>query len=93
MSSRQPDYGRYQHLESFIHLSKDAIWCYELDIPMPISLSQDEQVEFIWGHSIVRDGNLAMARFYGYQTVQEIIGKYLKDLVTLKSRFFTPKIH
>ncbi|EMY69936.1 PP2C family protein-serine/threonine phosphatase [Leptospira vanthielii] len=91
MSSRQADYGRYQHLESFIHLSKDVIWCYELDIPMPISLSLEEQIEFIWCHSIVREGNLAMARFYGYQTVQEVIGKYLKDLLTLKSVFLLRK--
>ncbi|PJZ45920.1 PP2C family protein-serine/threonine phosphatase [Leptospira brenneri] len=85
MSSRTPDYGRYQHLESFIRLSKDAIWCYELDIPMPISLSKEEQLEFIWRHSIVRDCNLPLAQFYGYQTTQEIIGKYLKDLVRLES--------
>ncbi|MCW7470429.1 PP2C family protein-serine/threonine phosphatase [Leptospira kanakyensis] len=91
MSSRQPDYGRYQHLESFIHLSKDAIWCYELDIPMPISLPDEEQLHYIWSRSIVRDCNLAMARFYGYQTVQEIIGKYLKDLVGLKSVYLLRK--
>ncbi|MCW7492838.1 SpoIIE family protein phosphatase [Leptospira sp. 2 VSF19] len=87
MISRKPDYGRYQHLESFIHLSKDAIWCYELDIPMPISLSQEEQLEYIWNHSVIRECNLAMAKFYGYQAVQDIFGKYLKDLVTLKSVF------
>lgn len=91
MSSRQSDYGRYQHLESFIHLSKDAIWCYELDIPMPTSLSQDEQMEFIWSHSVIRECNLAMAQFYGYQAVHEILGKHLKDLVTLKSVFLLRK--
>ncbi|TGL90799.1 GAF domain-containing protein [Leptospira congkakensis] len=91
MSSRKPDYGRYQHLESFIHLSKDAIWCYELDIPMPITLSEEEQMEYIWSHSIVRDCNLAMAKFYGYPTVNDIIGKYLKDLVSLKSVFLLRK--
>lgn len=91
MSSRQADYGRYQHLESFIHLSKDAIWCYELDVPMPISLSLEEQMEFIWEHSVIRECNLAMARFYGYPSVQEITGKYLKDLVTLKSVFLLRK--
>lgn len=91
MSSRKPDYGRYQHLESFIHLSKDAIWCYEFDIPMPISLSEEEQMEYIWNHSIIRECNLAMAQFYGYLSVHEIIGKYLKDLVTLKSVFLLRK--
>ncbi|TGL37664.1 PP2C family protein-serine/threonine phosphatase [Leptospira perdikensis] len=91
MSSRKPDYGRYQHLESFIHLSKDAIWCYELDLPMPINLSEEGQMEYIWSHSVVRDCNLAMARFYGYQTASDIIGKYLKDLVSLKSVFLLRK--
>ncbi|EMJ86708.1 PP2C family protein-serine/threonine phosphatase [Leptospira meyeri] len=91
MSSRKPDYGRYQHLESFIHLSKDAIWCYELDIPMPISLSLEEQMEYVWNHSVIRESNLAMAKFYGYQSVHEIVGKYLKDLVTLKSVFLLRK--
>lgn len=91
MSSRKPDYGRYQHLESFIHLSKDAIWCYEFDFPMPISLSEEEQMEFIWNHSIIRECNLAMAQFFGYLSVHEIIGKYLKDLVTLKSLFLFRK--
>ncbi|TGL47869.1 GAF domain-containing protein [Leptospira meyeri] len=91
MSSRKPDYGRYQHLESFIHLSKDVIWCYELDIPMPISLSLEEQMEYVWNHSVIRESNLAMAKFYGYQSVHEIVGKYLKDLVTLKSVFLLRK--
>lgn len=91
MSSRKPDYGRYQHLESFIHLSKDAIWCYELDIPMPISLSLEEQMEYVWNHSVIRESNLAMAKFYGYHSVHEVVGKYLKDLVTLKSVFLLRK--
>lgn len=85
MSSRKPDFGRYQHLESFIHLSKDAIWCYELDFPMPISLSKEEQMEYIWNHSVVKECNLAMVKLYGFNHMEEVSGKYLKEIVTLES--------
>lgn len=85
MSSRKPDFGRFQHLESFIHLSKDAIWCYELDIPMPISLPLEEQMEYIWNHSVVRECNLAMVKLNGFRSLEEVNGKYLKEIVSLTS--------
>lgn len=85
MSSRKSDFGRFQHLESFIHMAKDPIWCFELDLPMPISLSFEEQIEFIWNHSLVRECNLAMVKFYGYEHMQDVKGKYVKDIVNLES--------
>lgn len=91
MSSRKPDFGHYQHLESFIHLSKDAIWCYELDVPMPISLSKEEQMEYIWNHSVVKECNLAMVKLYGFQNLEDVSGKFVKDIVTLESVYLLRK--
>ncbi|TGM34207.1 GAF domain-containing SpoIIE family protein phosphatase [Leptospira biflexa] len=91
MSSRKPDFGRYQHLESFIHLSKDAIWCYELDVPMPISLSKEEQMEYIWNHSVVKECNLAMVKLYGFHSLEQVYGKYLKEIVNMESVYLLRK--
>ncbi|MDF3821077.1 SpoIIE family protein phosphatase [Leptospira sp. 96542] len=83
MSSRTPGFGHYQHLESFIHLSLDPIWCYELDSPMPTTLPLSEQVRFLYEHSLVRECNEATAKLYGLESISQMKGKLIKDLIPL----------
>ncbi|WP_411822299.1 GAF domain-containing SpoIIE family protein phosphatase [Leptospira sp. 'Mane'] len=75
---------RTDRLESFIKFSSDPIWCYEVDIPMPMNLPVLEQAKYLYEHSIVKECNLATARAYRYMKPDDMIGKYIKDLIPLQ---------
>ncbi|MDZ4726512.1 MAG: GAF domain-containing SpoIIE family protein phosphatase [Leptospira sp.] len=74
---------RIQRLDSFITLSSDPIWCYELDVPMTLTLSAEEQAKYLFEHSIIKECNLATAKMYGFDSVNQMIDKYVKDLIPL----------
>ena len=61
--------------------TSDGIWWIELTEPMPISLPEDEQVAWYYNHAVIRQGNLGLARMYGYNSVEEILGLPLRVLM------------
>ncbi|MCZ8341904.1 MAG: SpoIIE family protein phosphatase [Leptospira sp.] len=83
MSQRKIGRTLGSHWETFLHLSQDAIWCYELTSPMPLSLSVEEQVNHLYRNTFVKDCNLAAARLYGFQTEVEMIGREIREFLPL----------
>ncbi|TGN20040.1 GAF domain-containing SpoIIE family protein phosphatase [Leptospira idonii] len=83
MSEDSEQSVRLSRLESYIHLSEDPIWCYELDAPMPIDLPRDEQPKYLFERSIIRECNHATAVMYGCKNSNEMIGRYVKDIMPL----------
>ncbi len=77
-------YVRTSRLESFIKFSSDPIWCYEVDVPMPTNLPVLEQATYLFEHCIVKECNLATAQTYGFTSPEDMIGKYIKDLIPLQ---------
>jgi PAS domain S-box-containing protein len=65
----------------FVAQSAEAIWRYELDQPISIDLSEDEQVELFYEYGYLAECNDVMARMYGYREAAEIIGVRLGDLL------------
>ena len=59
---------------AFVAQSTEAIWCFEFEKPMPISLSLEEQIEFIYQHGYLSDCNDEMARMYGFTSAADLIG-------------------
>jgi PAS domain S-box-containing protein len=51
----------------------------DLEKPMPINLSVEEQVEYIINNAYMSDSNDAMAEMYGFTGSKEIIGVKLRD--------------
>ena len=64
----------------FINQSSEAIWRFELETPIPITLPEDDQIELFYRHSYLAECNVAMARMYGYSSPEEIVGTRLGDL-------------
>jgi PAS domain S-box-containing protein len=60
--------------KAFIAQSSEAIWCFEFDMPMPLSLSVEEQIEFIFEHGYLSDCNDEMARMYGFTRAEDMTG-------------------
>ncbi|HUE98627.1 MAG TPA: PAS domain S-box protein [Anaerolineales bacterium] len=58
--------------------TSDGIWRIEMDEPLPISLPEDQQLEWYYQHAVIRQCNLGLARMYGYASVEEVVGLPLR---------------
>ena len=66
---------------AFITNSSEAIWRFELEQSIPIALSVDEQIEMLYKYGYLAECNDAMARMYGYDRADQILGARVGDLM------------
>ena len=69
-----------ERYRTFIHNSSEGIWRFELDHPIDSSWPVDEQVSRAYDWGYLAECNDAMARMYGYETAETLIGTRLADL-------------
>jgi PAS domain S-box-containing protein len=72
---------RDERYRAFISNSSEAIWRYELDRPIPITLPEEEQVELFYQRGYLAECNEAFARVHGRSSVDEILGERLTVLL------------
>jgi PAS domain S-box-containing protein len=70
-----------ERYRAFIANSSEGIWRFELDEPVPTDLTADEQIERFYKDGHLAECNDAMARMYGYERAEEIVGARLGDLL------------
>src|SRR5215217_3497359 len=70
-----------ERYRSFIEQITEGIWRFELEEPVPTSLTPDEQVECFYYHGYLAECNDAMAQMYGYARAEELVGARLGDLL------------
>jgi PAS domain S-box-containing protein len=70
-----------ERYRAFIVNSSEAIWRYELEQPIPVNLPEDEQLEMLFKYAYLAECNDAMARLYGFETVDQILGARIGDLL------------
>ncbi len=70
-----------ERYRAFIANSSEAIWRIELEQPIPVNLSEDEQIEMVFKYAYLAECNDAMARMYGYETADQIVGACIRDLL------------
>jgi len=63
-----------QRYRFIVENTSDGIWWIELTEPMPISLPEEQQIEWYYRHAVIRQCNLGLARMYGYDSVEDVIG-------------------
>lgn len=63
--------------------TSDGIWRIELTAPMPLSLPQDEQIDWYYRHAVISQCNFGLARMYGYNSAEEVIGLPLREVMPL----------
>ncbi len=66
-----------ERYRAFIGQSSEAIWCFELEKPVPICCSEDEQIERFYQHGYLSECNQAMAQMYGVSSPQSLVGAKL----------------
>jgi PAS domain S-box-containing protein len=77
VSERRRSEERYR---SFIAQSSEGVSRLEIDPPVPITVSEDAQIDQLYAGARIAECNDAMARMYGYNEARELVGTRLTDL-------------
>lgn len=70
-----------ERYRTFIAQSTEGIWRAELEVPMDINLPDEEQFSHLYEHLAFAECNDAMARMYGFERAEEMVGLRLGDLI------------
>lgn len=67
--------------KTFIALSTEGIWRFELDQPIPTRLNPNKQIDLFYKYAYLAECNDVMAKMYGYKKASEIVGARLNDFL------------
>jgi signal transduction histidine kinase/CheY-like chemotaxis protein len=70
-----------ERYRAFVANSSEAIWRFELEQPVPLELTPDEQIDAFYRFGYLAECNESMARMYGFEKAEDIVGARLGDLV------------
>lgn len=70
-----------ERYRAFVTHSSEAVWRIELEEPVPVGLTADEQIELFYRVGWLAECNEAMARMYGSGSAAEMIGVRLDSLL------------
>jgi PAS domain S-box-containing protein len=70
-----------ERYRAFVSKSTEGIYRVELVQPIPISLSEEEQLDLIFRHGVVGECNDAMARMYGLESAAALMGARMDQLL------------
>ena len=68
-----------ERYRSMITHTSDAVFCYEYNPPIPVNLPIEEQVKLLY-NSVLAECNIVCAQSYGYERVEDVIGRKLTEL-------------
>ncbi len=71
-----------ERYRDFLAHSSEGIWRLELAEPMPVSLSKDAQVEFLYRHGHLAEWNNALSRMVGLDSPAQLVGATLERLLS-----------
>ena len=69
-----------ERYRAFIAQTSEGVSRLEVDPPIPVTLSEDEQIDGLYAGARIAECNDAMARMYGYNDAQDLVGTRLADL-------------
>ena len=70
-----------ERYRAFIEQTAEGVWRVELEVPMPVTLAEDEQIEHFYTHCVMGECNDAMAWMYGLAQASDLAGARLGDLL------------
>ncbi len=73
-----------QRYKAFVANSTEAIWRYELTEPLDLRLPVDAQLAHILEHGYLAELNQAVARMYGFERADDMIGMRLTETLPVE---------
>jgi PAS domain S-box-containing protein len=70
-----------ERYRTFIAQSTEGIWRAEIEVPLDTSLPGEEQLAHLYEHLFFAECNDAMARMYGFERAEEMVGLRLENLI------------
>ncbi len=70
-----------QRYRAFVEQSTEAIWHFEFEPPMPLALTEDEQIDYMFDHGVMAECNDACARMYGHEHGEDMVGTRLATIL------------
>ena len=70
-----------ERYRAFLSQSSEAMWRVELREPVSTALAPDQQIEEFYSNAYLAECNDTMARQYGFDSAEEIVGLRLGDLL------------
>jgi hypothetical protein len=70
-----------ERYRAFVTQSSEAIWRFEIEQPLDVSLEPLELIERLYAHAYLAECNDAMAKMYGYEKCEDIVGARLGDML------------
>src|SRR5436305_9369319 len=77
--------AREAQLRFYFEQSPEGIWRLDLELPLPISTPEAEQIEHLYRYAYVAECNLAMARMLGFERADDVLNARLSDLLPRES--------
>ena len=68
-----------ERYRSFVVNSSEGIWRFDLEQPVDVKLSADEQLSLFYKYGYLAECNDAMARMHGYERADDIVGLRFGD--------------
>jgi hypothetical protein len=60
-----------------LEVTSEATWRFHHELPLDITLPEDEQVEHLYLYSVLAECNDAFARMYGFRAASDVVGTRL----------------
>lgn len=70
-----------QRYQAFIQNSSEGIWCLELEVPIDIKASPEEQINCLYRDAYVIECNDALARMLGFNQREQVVGMRMGNLM------------
>ncbi|MCX7877302.1 MAG: PAS domain S-box protein [Ignavibacteria bacterium] len=70
-----------ERYKSFITQSSEGIYRVELEKPVDVNLPPEEQTKLIFEYARIAECNDVMAEMYGFKKKEELVGKYVKEML------------
>ncbi|WP_341525333.1 PAS domain S-box protein [Nostoc sp. UHCC 0302] len=70
-----------ERYRAFVEQSSEGIWRIELEEPIALDSSEEEQIQHFYKYAYLAECNNAMAQMYGFAHAEEIIGARLADFL------------
>jgi two-component system, cell cycle sensor histidine kinase and response regulator CckA len=70
-----------ERYRAFIEQTSEGVWRCDVRVPVDTRLPEDQQVDLIYAESYLAECNNAMARMYGLESAEQIVGAPLGELL------------